>query len=334
MTRISIICPTLNEEKHIAAAIDSFTGQHLNGFELEILVVDGMSTDRTCAIVEDKMLSDPRISLLKNPNRKTPYAFNIGIQNATGDFIAILGAHSRYDADYLQVCHDELKRTGSAGCSGRIRLNIEGTGMQAFLVRWMQSSSFGVSSKSFKTLTEGYTEIINFPVYIRSVILETGGYDTNLHRNQDNDLNQRIVAKGYKLYQTAKTGCEYTPPQTLSRLFRYAYRNGFWNAKSMLLKPRSMKLHHVIPFIFVCSLIVPVTAGIAGIFLNSTLLKQAAWISLFSFSAHLITGIIYAIRIAIKERKIIAMALPLLFLAFHVTYGWGTVMGFFKEPDE
>lgn len=333
MDIISIVCPTYNEEKHILKSMETFLNQKLNNISLEILIVDGMSTDRTRQIVSQYILTHPNLKLLDNPDRKTPYAFNIGLKNATGNYIAILGAHSYYDEDYLQTCYDELIRTNSVGCSGKVRLNIEADTTESKLVKWLQESTFGVSSGSFKTLQEGYTTIINFPVYKKEVILEIGGYDTSLHRNQDNDLNQRLFEKGYQLYHTVKTGSDYTPPDTLKKLFRYAYKNGFWNAKSMVRKPKSMKLHHIIPFIFVCSLILSFSLGTIGYLFHFVFLIYFLLLGSVILFLHITTGIIFSLKIGVKEKNVFALLLPLFFVMFHFCYGWGTINGFLHKTD-
>ena len=88
-----------------------------------------------------------------------------------------------------------------------------------------------------------------------------GGYDTKLERNQDNDMNQRLLNAGHKLYCTWKTKCFYRPPANLKSLFKYAYKGGFWNAKSFMVHARSMRLHHLIPFLFTTGIILLAIAG-------------------------------------------------------------------------
>ena len=79
---LSIICPTYNEERYIAQTLESFTAQQYHSFDLEILICDGMSTDLTREIVQDYSARFPAIRLINNPARKTPYAFNAGLQAA------------------------------------------------------------------------------------------------------------------------------------------------------------------------------------------------------------------------------------------------------------
>jgi succinoglycan biosynthesis protein ExoA len=328
---ISIVCPTLNEGRHIHKTIGSFLAQKSDSIDIEVLIVDGMSEDNTREVVKEFEKPHSNVHLVDNVQRKTPYAFNKGIARARGNYVAILGAHCYYDPDYLQTCYNELIKTGSAGCAGRVRLKVNGSTIESRLVKWIQESEFGVSSGSFKSVREGYTTMINFPVYRKSVLLEVGGYDTTLHRNQDNDLNQRVADKGYKLYHTWKTGVDYLPPDSLNKLLKYGYKNGFWNAKSMLRKPRSMKLHHKVPLIFVSALIISFALGLTGYLLNNRYLEYLVVPGITALILHLLAGFMFSCKIAVREKSFYALCLPVLFLSFHIAYGWGSVMGFLKK---
>ena len=86
--------------------------------------------------------------------------------------------------------------------------------------------------------------------YLKKIILELGGYNENLHRNQDNDLNHRIISKGYKLYYTDKTSAMYYVNYNFNKLYKYGYNNGRWNAKTLFVDYKAMRLHHFIPAFF------------------------------------------------------------------------------------
>lgn len=320
---ITIICPTLNEENYIEQTIRSFLGQKLLGIRLEILIVDGGSTDKTRAIVNRIIDSNPIIRLLDNPYRKTPFAFNIGLKEATGDFVAILGAHAAYDPNYLQTCYEELIRTGSAGCTGRIMSSAANDSSQALLVEWIMNSPFGVSPSSFRTIREGYVHSVNFAVFRKSVLVSLGGYRTDLERNQDNDMNQRLLDAGNKLFCTWKTKCRYFTPGTLKKLFQYGYKNGFWNARSIWLSPGSMRLYHFVPAVFVLAIVVlACAAAITGIVMHK---PYGAIVLGAVLTLHLVLGSFFSIREMISRLDWRTAALPPLFLAFHLSYGWGTI---------
>ena len=141
-------------------------------------------------------------------------------------------------------------------------------------------------------------------------------------------MNQRLLDAGHKLYCTWKTKCYYRPPANLRSLFKYAYRSGFWNAKSFLVHSRSMRLHHLIPFFFTTILILTLVGGlIENILFNSFYL-----LSLFGLvvSLHLLAGIAFAARSLKYNNDSRKIVLPFIFFAFHFSYGWGTLKGFLK----
>ena len=84
---ISVICPIYNEEKYIGKCIDSILRQDYPKEDMEVLLVDGMSTDKTREIVLSYCADYPFIRLLDNPRKIVPYAMNIGIQAAKGDIV-------------------------------------------------------------------------------------------------------------------------------------------------------------------------------------------------------------------------------------------------------
>lgn len=327
---VSIVCTTYNEEKLISKTLESFLSQELNGIEAEILVVDGMSEDRTREIVKSYSEKYPRIKLLDNPERKNPYGRNKGIKEAQGNFIALLGAHTIYDSDYLKVCVAEIERTESIGAGGKVVTEIDNNSVGGQLCELILSSKFGVSEKSFRTVKEGYTSMINYPVFKKAVFDAVGFYDTSLHRNQDNDFNTRVITKGFKLYNTWKTGCKYYPSDTLKGTFSYAYKNGFWNAKSMIHKPESMMVHHYVPFIFVSVLLIMTAVSFAGLFVKFYL---PLLIICIVICLHLVIGFIFSTRIKKYRTLTNILSLPFLFFAFHFSYGWGTLKGFFIKAN-
>jgi len=333
---VSIICTTYNEEKLIEKTLNSFLAQKLDNMSSEILVVDGMSEDRTREIVKSFERKYSNIRLIDNPERKNPFGRNKGIEEAKGEYIAMLGAHTVYADEYVKICIEEMARTDSIGVSGKVITSTDSlnenslneSSNEAQLCGLILTSKFGVSGSSFRTVKEGYTSMVNFPVFKKEVFKIVGLYNTSLHRNQDNDFNQRVIKNNYKLYNTWKTQCFYYPSNTFKGIFSYAYNNGFWNAKSLKQNSESMKIHHYVPFIFVATLIIMGLFSVAGLMINS-LLQTALFI--FVIALHLLTGLFFSLTIEKYRTVKNILSLPFLFFAFHFTYGWGTLRGFFSK---
>jgi succinoglycan biosynthesis protein ExoA len=322
---VSAVMAVRNEERYIEAALKSLLQQETRDFDVEIIVVDGDSSDSTRQVVERMAAGDPRIKLVINRHRKTPYAFNLGIQKAQGEYICILGAHTTYAKNYIAACLEELKLQHAGGCSG---LEITRPGcdsLQAQVIAWVLAHPFGTSSRSMRTRGAGFADTIPYPVFLKSSLLEVGGYDTQLHRNQDNDLSQKLRSRGYKLYITDKTSCEYFVSPDLASLSKYAFKAGFWNLISLKRNPSSMALRHFVPGAFVAVLFLSLTflflmntTGSARMWLRGSLLLLAATYATASIAA--------ACHIAFREKAVGALLTPFVFLLLHVSYGVGTLL--------
>src|SRR5687767_5066385 len=90
---VSIVMPVRNEGDHLTTALDAIDAQTYPASRLEILVVDGGSTDGTREMVGDRMRSNDRLRLLGGPNVNTPLAMEIGISGAAGTFVAKVDGH-------------------------------------------------------------------------------------------------------------------------------------------------------------------------------------------------------------------------------------------------
>src|ERR1051326_6177725 len=89
---VSVIIPVRNEEKYLEKCLRSILASDYSS-EIEILVVDGESSDRSRELVQMYAARDARIRLLENPGQVAAAAMNIGINHARGSYIV------RMDAD-------------------------------------------------------------------------------------------------------------------------------------------------------------------------------------------------------------------------------------------
>lgn len=339
---ISVILAVYNEGRYLRAAVESLLQQKTSEpgaeFELEILVVDGCSTDDGPAIVREISSHDSRVRLVTNEKRKTPYAFNIGLREARGEYVAILGAHTYYQPDYLAVCLAELRAHDAVGCSGRILSEPANTSFPARMAGWVSGHRFGTSGQSFRMTPEGYADSIGYPVFLRQPLLDVGGYDETLHRNQDNDMNERLRRAGHRLYCTWKTHSVYHTQPTLKALMKYALKNGYWNIISLRKNAASMSLRHYIPLLFVLAILSGLLLGGLGVILLPQNLQIFAWLPLtLVLGSYLFCALLASIDLALKQRSLAPLLLPPAFLAFHVSYGLGSIQAILnggREPVE
>ncbi|MBV8820903.1 MAG: glycosyltransferase family 2 protein [Acidobacteriaceae bacterium] len=80
---VSVVLPVYNGARYLREAIDSVLGQSYR--ELELIIVDDGSTDRSACIAE-RYRSDSRVHLIRQENRRLPAALNAGFGSAKGEF--------------------------------------------------------------------------------------------------------------------------------------------------------------------------------------------------------------------------------------------------------
>ena len=109
---VSVIIPIYNEAAYIERCVNSLVRQTFPGERIEWLFIDGMSSDDT---VEKLMAfsSSLNLQILKNKKRLVPYALNIGVQHAHGDYIIRMDAHAEYPENYIEKCVYYLEKQGS-----------------------------------------------------------------------------------------------------------------------------------------------------------------------------------------------------------------------------
>lgn len=107
MPKISVIVPVYNTEKYLHRCVDSILAQTFTDFEL-LLVNDG-STDGSGAICDEYAQKDSRVRVFHKENGGVSSARNIGLDNASGEWITFVDSDDWLDSIFLEkLCFDNL----------------------------------------------------------------------------------------------------------------------------------------------------------------------------------------------------------------------------------
>ncbi len=314
---VSVIIPCRNEEEFISRCLDSIVAQDYPKDGLEVLIIDGMSKDRTRRIVKRYESKYPFIRLIDNPKYVSPTALNIGIKLAKGTTIFWLSAHCYVEHNFVRQSVDALQRT-SADCVGG-PITAVGEKFWEKVISLVLWSPFGVGNSKFRySQKEQYVDTLAFAAYRRDVFDRVGLFDEKLYRNQDNDLNYRLRKMGGKLFMTPKIKSYYFCPSTPPKLWKKGFKNGFWNIMVLKEGNKCMSIRHFIPLLFILALII---SGMSMIF-NQVGRMAFASIILVYF----ILALIFSIQ-AGNKRSIYILILPCIFLSYHISYGVGSLVG-------
>ena len=209
---VSIVCPLYNEELFIERCIQSILAQDLPREQWELLLVDGGSTDQTRTLIAPYQKEHSNIRLLDNPNRIVPYAMNIGIRAAKGEYICLIDAHADYPMNYISTLlgyMNSLPDATNVGAACITRPRSESDKARAIAA--VLSDKFGVGGSAFRLGVSKVTETdtVPFGFFRREVFDKVGLYDERLTRNQDIELNKRIKQSGGKIYLVPDVTCTY-----------------------------------------------------------------------------------------------------------------------------
>lgn len=106
--KISVIVTIHNAEKYIQECLSSVVGQSFS--EIEILCMDGGSTDATPAILRDYAAKDCRIRIINDSNTSYGHKVNRGIEEAKGDYISVLESDDLYEPFMLERLYEIVRR--------------------------------------------------------------------------------------------------------------------------------------------------------------------------------------------------------------------------------
>lgn len=316
---VSIIMPVRQEADFIEKAVRSILASDYPADRIEVLVVDGMSTDETHSIVQSLAAEDERVRLLDNPERIVPHAMNTGIRAARGEIILRVDGHALIATDFVRQSVQALFDHPEAWCAGGAVTTLARTYVGRAIAGAM-TSPVGVGNAMFRLGSfEGYVDTIAWGAYWKWVFERIGLFDEELIRNQDDELNLRLILAGGKIWMTPKVQSEYYPRTTLGKLARQYYQYGFWRIRTIQKHRQPATLRQIAPLVFVlCWLIL-----IAGTLIWSPigyLLLVFASLYLLGLGA----GTLDVMRRCGLRESLLA---PIIFAILHFAYGLGSLSG-------
>lgn len=322
MPRISIICPTYNEEKYIGKCILSMLSQDIELTEIEILFVDGRSTDRTREIISDFQKAHPFIQIIDNPERTVPFAMNYGIDASKGEIIVRIDAHSEFPPHYIRILKEKLIEL-NADNVGPVCLTLPANqSTEAKAIATALSSSFGVGNAYFRIGADKIMEVdtVPFGCFKRETFDKIGKYDIELTRNQDDEFNARIIKNGGKIFLIPDLVVKYYVRDTIKKTRKMYYQYGLFKplVNDKIGSPATTR--QFFPMLFVLGLIF----GLALSFVHPFFLYS--YISVISF--YITAALVFSFKDAKEKKEIIY--LPYIFLTVHLAYGWGYLVGISK----
>lgn len=318
---ITVVSPVRNEEEHIHGCLSALVNQDYPRDRYEILVIDGMSEDKTRDIIKSFVKQHSHVRMYDNVNKTVPFALNIGLQYARGEIIVRVDGHAVVAKDYLAQCSRYLKTTRADCVGGRI-VSINETKLGRAIALAM-SCVFGVGDAKFRVFGgEGWVDTLAFGAYRREVFDKVGTFDEELVRNQDDEFNYRLRKFGGRIFMTPDIKSYYYPRMDIRKLWRQYFLYGFWKVRVMQKHLKMMQIRQFIPGLFLVSLI---GSGILGYYSKPFFMVFASILL-----SYLVVTLVYSLKVAVKNGLGYFIILPSVFTCLHFSYGFGFICGLIK----
>ncbi len=321
---ISIIIPCKNEENYIEQCLLSFVEMDYPNELLEILVVDGESSDNTKKIIQQIQKKYSFIKLLNNPKIITPHALNIGIRNAKSNFIMIASAHSSFSKSYITELIKAINELNANVVGGFMLTDVKNKNKKTISISKVLANKFGVGNSMFRVGAEHPRQVdtVPFGIYKKSLLIDIGLYNERLIRNHDIELSKRLINANKKIYLIPSAKCTYYARENFLGILKNSFQNGLWNILTVYITKQfnSLSIRHFIPLLFLLSLIVPLLlmswTPIIGI------------ISAISFILYSLMTIIMTAKISDKSTSFFYIIFT--FWILHFSYGVGSLIGLLR----
>jgi succinoglycan biosynthesis protein ExoA len=315
---VTLIVAMRNEERHVSRCVQSLLEQDYPHDRLEVLFMDGGSTDRTRDIVSTLIGQRPGFALVDNPGKIQSIAWNLGIAQARGELIGIVSGHSELAPDYVTNAVETLERTGADLVGGPARAESESVVGEAIALA--MSTPFGVGGAEFRyAAAERTVDTVFMGVCKRALYDRIGGFDAEMVRNQDDELSYRLLEQGGRIVCNPAIRSVYRNRATLRSLWKQYFDYGRWKVRVMQKHRAQMRPRHFVPPLFVTTLgvsalVPPLFAGVGALYGSATLLAS--------------------IRIAARTRRLDVLPyLPAAFAILHIGYGAGFLRGLHQFRD-
>lgn len=325
---VSVVMPVLNEERHLAASIEGVLAQRHDG-ALEVLVAVGPSTDRTAEIAADIAARDPRVRVIDNPSGTTPDALNRAIAASRHPVVVRVDAHGALSPGYIATAVRLLHDTDAANVGGRMAAEGRTPFQQAVAAAY--NSRFGLGGGGFHLADtpQGPAQSVFLGCFRRDSLLAVGGFDPDLVRAQDWELNHRLIQAGEKVIYSPHLVVTYYPRATLRALARQFFRTGQWRREVIARHPDTAAVRYLAPPLTVLGIGAGSTLAASTLLPNAGRWRLAGLLGPVAYLGVLGAGVVVlGRRVAPRARA----WLPLVLAVMHLSWGAGFLRGL--DEDE
>lgn len=183
---VTVVVPTYNRKEMLRETLNSLFDQTYPKDKYEIIVCDGGSKDGTEDFIKEQIKNSPCVlRYLKEENKGVSSARNLGIANALGDIIGFTDDDCVVSNTWIEKAVPYFNNENVGGVIGSTQPQKPPENRKFKIVHFIQINK---DIDSYATCNIFYR---------KNVLLEVGGFDTNLQVGEDTDLGWRVKNNNY-----------------------------------------------------------------------------------------------------------------------------------------
>ena len=328
---VSIIVPCYNEEATIRHLLEAVLVQTYPREHLELVISDGLSTDRTRDVIAtfQKEHADLSVRVVDNKVKTIPSGLNQAIRESRGEIIVRLDAHSMPIPEYVERCVAAHQSGKGENVGGVWEIRPGEETWIAESISLAAAHPLGVGDAMYRLNAKaGAVDTVPFGSFRRALIEKIGVFDETLLSNEDYEFNTRVRESGGVIWLDPSIRSVYFSRSTLGKLATQYWRYGYWKLQMLRRYPHTLRWRQALPPVFVFSLF--------------TLIVLSLWIVLARYLLAAQVFIYFAIlglaglKLAINKRKgFLFWGLPFAISTMHFSWGagflWSGVLSLFKK---
>jgi len=320
---ITAIIPSFNEEKNIRKCLRAIIKSAYPKQKIQILVVDGGSTDKTIQRVQESNNSGLNIKILHNKKRHLAAAWNLGIRKAEGKYIFAMNAHASVHPKYFHILVRRLEKGDVVCCGACMTTRPQEKGPWSKAIAMVLSSKAGVGDSKFRTgvKSETIVDSVHMAGYQKKFITKMK-FNEELIRSQDIDFNTRVRNAGGKILLLPQKLVTYYTRSNINKFPADMFKNGFWVTRPFLYGCFLAKPRHLAPLILVSAFII---FGSFGLFFSFS--RTIFFILLIMYFFFLFVSVLSQKNNGLNNLLRTGAVLVIL----HFSYGLGSLAGLFPK---
>jgi cellulose synthase/poly-beta-1,6-N-acetylglucosamine synthase-like glycosyltransferase/peptidoglycan/xylan/chitin deacetylase (PgdA/CDA1 family) len=292
---VSIVVPAYNEEKNIGAAVTSLASSEHWG-DVEVLVVDDGSTDRTPEVIRNLRL--PNVRLIQVPNGGKANALNTGMAFARHDLIVMVDADTMVDPDSVH----RLIQPFADQTIGAVAGNVKVANRRSLLGKWQHIEyviGFSLDRRLYDTMGCIATIPGALGGFRRQALAQAGGLSEDTLA-EDTDLTMAIQRAGWRVVYEESARAYTEAPASLSQLWKQRYRWSYGTMQAMwkhrhAVREKSRFGRGGLPLIALFSVVLPLLAPLIDLMAVYGLVFLDREVTLIGWSAMMVVQILTAV---------------------------------------